>query len=50
MVNISAFHRTQWKLCCLETLMQLDITINDVTATAFQTWLLFLPRYAVHAH
>ena len=30
---ISAFHCTQSKLCCLETLMQLGITINNVTAT-----------------
>ena len=35
-INISAFHFTQWKLCCLETLMQLNITVNDITATTFQ--------------
>ena len=31
-VNISAFHYNQWKLCCFETLMQLNIT-----ATTFQS-------------
>ena len=29
---------TQWKLCCLETLMQLDATINDVTTTTNQIY------------
>ena len=46
-LNISPFHYTQWKLRCLETLMQLNITSNDITATTFQST---LPRYAYHAH
>jgi len=29
---------TQWKLCCLKTLMQLDATINDVTTTTNQIY------------
>ena len=29
---------TQWKLCCLETLMQLDATIDDVTTTTNQIY------------
>ena len=29
---------SQWKSCCLETLMQLDATIDDVTATAKQIY------------
>ena len=49
-VNISAFHCTQWKSCCLETLMQLNVTINDITVTTFQSQLVFLPRCAIHTH
>ena len=48
--NISAFHCTQWKLCCLETLMQLNITINDVTAATYQGQLVFPPHCAIHTH
>ena len=48
--NISAFHCTQWKLCCLETLMQLNITINDVTAATYQSQLVFPPHCAIHTH
>ena len=35
-VTCQPFIIPRWKLCCLETLMQLNITINDITATTFQ--------------
>ena len=30
--------------------MQLDVTINDITATTDQSQLVFLPRCAIHTH
>ena len=34
----------------METLMQLDVTINDISATTYQSQLVFLPRCAIHTH
>ena len=30
--------------------MQLDVTINDITTTTYQSQLVFLPCYAIHTH